>query len=69
MPQKWIVTRTTSPSINGQQRWDTVYQLLIRWQSFEENPEVKSSFCEGDKNECSLICSCINDSSTERTND
>jgi hypothetical protein len=32
MAVKWTVTRTTLQRNNAQQRWDSVYQLLLRWE-------------------------------------
>ena len=31
MKRQWRIRRTTASQVNGQQRWDQAYQLLLRW--------------------------------------
>jgi hypothetical protein len=31
MKRQWRTRRTTTPHVNGQQRWDQAYQSLLRW--------------------------------------
>jgi len=52
MAVKWAVTRTTLQCNNAQQRWDSVYQLLLRWeltvrQSTSDDSLSSEEDCDG----------------------
>ena len=46
MKRQWQVRRTTVEVPQGQQRWDQVYQLLLRWAlTDEEVLRARSGVC------------------------
>ena len=40
MKRQWRLRRQTSPKLDGQQRWDRAYQLLLKW---SQEPEPNNS--------------------------
>lgn len=39
MKRQWRVKRTTVARLNGQHRWDRVYQLLLQWEKEREQTD------------------------------
>jgi len=57
MKREWQVRRTLVEDTDGQRRWETVYQLLLRWMM--EHQPVELSSQEND-HEDRPLCSSIN---------
>jgi hypothetical protein len=68
MSTKWTVTRTTAAHNNGQLRWDTAYQLLLRWAPSEGTDSLPvSSPTEEDKDGNCPICPRLHNASATDT--
>jgi hypothetical protein len=65
MKREWQVRRTVAEYSDGQHRWDTVYQLLLRWMMEQQPVELPRQ--EKDHEDCHL-CSSIDQSSNANAN-
>lgn len=63
MKHKWQIRRSTIERLDGQRRWDCVYQCLLQWASeaaSQMNDDSPSSTQqEGQSNESRDLCSCL----------
>ena len=55
MKQDWMIHRQTVQQIDGQRRWDLVYQCLLRW----SDEKIIHSNIQEAENENSNLCSSI----------
>ena len=70
MPRHWTITRSTVATSDGQPRWDTVYQLLLRWGPPLPHDDTTVVLpVQEEDHECSLVCTRLDHIPTTATND
>jgi hypothetical protein len=70
MDAKWKVVRSLTPQPDGARRWDTVYQLLVRWTLEQESrTKTNSTYDLEESNGNRLVCPRLDQSSAASPND
>jgi hypothetical protein len=70
MDSEWKVVRTLTAQSDGARRWDTAYQLLVRWTSEPESlTKTSSTHYLEESNGNRLVCPSLDQSPAASAND
>ena len=67
MDSEWKVVRTLTAQSDGARRWDSAYQLLMRWTL--EPDKTSSTHCLEESNGNRLVCPSLDQSPAASAND